>query len=82
MLHLIAANYNWHHTITDKSEEIRVFATIFPMVSTRILTRILRVFHSCADPELTLCPCRTTCFSVSQDAARLPHHSSLIVCKH
>jgi len=32
MLHLLAANYNWHHTVTDKSEEIRVFATIFPMV--------------------------------------------------
>jgi predicted lipid carrier protein YhbT len=33
MLHLLAANYDWHHTITPTSEEIKVFATIFPMVS-------------------------------------------------
>ena len=32
MLHLLAANYDWHHHITPTSEEIRVFATIFPMV--------------------------------------------------
>ena len=32
MLHLLAANYDWQHTVTDRSEEIRVFATIFPMV--------------------------------------------------
>lgn len=32
MLHLLSANYNWHHHITPQSEEIRVFATIFPMV--------------------------------------------------
>jgi len=32
LLHLLAANYDWHHTVTEKSEEIRVFATIFPMV--------------------------------------------------
>jgi hypothetical protein len=33
MLHLLAANYDWHHHITPTSEEIKVFATIFPMVS-------------------------------------------------
>ena len=32
MLHLLAANYDWHHHITPTSEDIRVFATIFPMV--------------------------------------------------
>lgn len=32
MLHLLSANYEWHHEITPTSEEIRVFATIFPMV--------------------------------------------------
>lgn len=32
MLHLLSANYDWHHEITPTSEEIRVFATIFPMV--------------------------------------------------
>lgn len=32
MLHLLSANYDWHHHITPQSEEIRVFATIFPMV--------------------------------------------------
>lgn len=32
MLHLLAANYDWHHHVTPKSEEIKVFATIFPMV--------------------------------------------------
>ena len=33
MLHLLAANYDWHHHVTATSEEIKVFATIFPMVS-------------------------------------------------
>lgn len=33
MLHLLAANYDWHHHVTPTSEEIKVFATIFPMVS-------------------------------------------------
>ena len=37
MLHLLAANYDWHHHITPTSEEIRVFATIFPMVSLSIV---------------------------------------------
>ena len=32
MLHLLAANYDWHHHIPPTSEDIRVFATIFPMV--------------------------------------------------
>lgn len=42
MLHLLSANYDWHHTVTDKSEEIRVFATIFPMVSRlRLLSQTL-----------------------------------------
>jgi C-22 sterol desaturase len=36
MLHLLAANYDWHHHITPTSEEIRVFATIFPMVSSLV----------------------------------------------
>lgn len=31
MLHKLAMEYDWKHTVTDKSEEIRVFATIFPM---------------------------------------------------
>ena len=38
MLHLLSANYDWHHTVTDKSEEIRVFATIFPMVRSTTYT--------------------------------------------
>lgn len=36
MLHLLSANYDWHHHITPESEEIRVFATIFPMVRTSL----------------------------------------------
>ncbi|KAK4505846.1 hypothetical protein PRZ48_003811 [Zasmidium cellare] len=31
MLHKLSAQYDWKHTITPTSEEIRVFATIFPM---------------------------------------------------
>lgn len=38
MLHLLAANYDWHHHITPTSEEIKVFATIFPMVSSNPVT--------------------------------------------
>ncbi|KAF2859796.1 cytochrome P450 61 [Piedraia hortae CBS 480.64] len=30
-LHMLASELNWHHEITSRSEEIRVFATIFPM---------------------------------------------------
>ena len=37
MLHLLAANYDWHHHITPTSEDIRVFATIFPMVCVNII---------------------------------------------
>lgn len=31
LLHKLSAQYDWKHTVTPKSEEIRVFATIFPM---------------------------------------------------
>ena len=31
LLHKLSAEFDWKHTITAKSEEIRVFATIFPM---------------------------------------------------
>lgn len=31
LLHKLSAQYEWKHTITPTSEEIRVFATIFPM---------------------------------------------------
>ncbi|OQO02175.1 hypothetical protein B0A48_11727 [Cryoendolithus antarcticus] len=31
MIHLLSANFDMHHTVTDRSEEIRVFATLFPM---------------------------------------------------
>ena len=31
MLHKLSSEFEWKHTITPKSEEIRVFATIFPM---------------------------------------------------
>jgi C-22 sterol desaturase len=31
MLHKLSAQYEWTHTITSTSEDIRVFATIFPM---------------------------------------------------
>lgn len=31
LLHKLAAQYEWKHTITPTSEDIRVFATIFPM---------------------------------------------------
>ncbi|KAK3699186.1 RNA polymerase C-22 sterol desaturase [Vermiconidia calcicola] len=31
LLHKLSAEFDWQHTITPKSEEIRVFATIFPM---------------------------------------------------
>lgn len=31
MLHKLSKEYEWEHQITDKSEDIRVFATIFPM---------------------------------------------------
>ncbi|KAK5138466.1 hypothetical protein LTR08_000052 [Meristemomyces frigidus] len=31
MLHMLAAEFEWRHQITASSEEIRVFATIFPM---------------------------------------------------
>jgi hypothetical protein len=41
MLHLLAANYDWHHHVTPTSEEIKVFATIFPMVSSVQLSRKL-----------------------------------------
>jgi hypothetical protein len=62
MLHLLAANYDWHHTITPTSEEIKVFATIFPMVSStfsppssRILTDNLnRTTSSSASPGASL----------------------------
>lgn len=37
MLHLLAANYDWHHHITPTSEDIRVFATIFPMVRVNLI---------------------------------------------
>lgn len=31
LLHKLSAEFEWHHTVTPQSEEIRVFATIFPM---------------------------------------------------
>lgn len=31
LLHLLSSEFEWEHKITPKSEEIRVFATIFPM---------------------------------------------------
>jgi sterol 22-desaturase len=31
LLHKLSAELEWKHKITEKSEEIRVFATIFPM---------------------------------------------------
>jgi C-22 sterol desaturase len=31
LLHKLSSECDWKHTITPKSEEIRVFATIFPM---------------------------------------------------
>lgn len=31
LLHKVSSVLEWDHTITDQSEEIRVFATIFPM---------------------------------------------------
>lgn len=34
LIHMLSSSYEWTHKITPKSEEIRVFATIFPMVST------------------------------------------------
>jgi sterol 22-desaturase len=30
LLHKLSAEFDWHHKITPLSEEIRVFATIFP----------------------------------------------------
>jgi len=30
-LHMLASELEWSHTVTARSEEIRVFATIFPM---------------------------------------------------
>lgn len=33
LLHMLAREYEWEHKITERSEDIRVFATIFPMVS-------------------------------------------------
>ncbi|KAK2882369.1 hypothetical protein FQN49_000424 [Arthroderma sp. PD_2] len=37
MIGKAALELDWTHHATDKSEEIRVFATLFPMVSTRII---------------------------------------------
>lgn len=31
LLHKMSASYDWKHKVTNKSEEIKVFATIFPM---------------------------------------------------
>ena len=31
LLHKLAAEFEWRHEVTERSEEIRVFATIFPM---------------------------------------------------
>ena len=31
LLHMLAAEFDWTHKITSTSEEMRVFATIFPM---------------------------------------------------
>jgi len=31
LLHMLASELTWEHTVTPKSEEIKVFATIFPM---------------------------------------------------
>jgi C-22 sterol desaturase len=33
MIGKAALELDWRHVATDKSEEIRVFATLFPMVS-------------------------------------------------
>jgi hypothetical protein len=41
MLHLLSANYDWHHHITPTSEDIRVFATIFPMVRINLIHAIV-----------------------------------------
>jgi C-22 sterol desaturase len=34
MIGMASMHLDWHHQITERSEEIKVFATIFPMVST------------------------------------------------
>lgn len=31
LLHKLSSEFEWKHTITPKSEDIRIFATIFPM---------------------------------------------------
>ena len=31
LLHKLSSELNWEHTITPKSEDIKIFATIFPM---------------------------------------------------
>jgi len=62
MLHLLAANYDWHHHITPTSEDIRVFATIFPMVRLNLPNTIIdhtannqnRTTFSSASPGATL----------------------------
>lgn len=62
MLHLLAANYDWHHHITPTSEEIRVFATIFPMVRVNLIqtnaiqlaNNNFRTTFSSASPGATL----------------------------
>jgi hypothetical protein len=64
MLHLLAANYDWHHHITPTSEEIRVFATIFPMVcclftptkQNFLADKPIRTIYSSASPDVTSTP--------------------------
>ena len=31
LLHMLSSEFTWEHTVTPRSEEIKVFATIFPM---------------------------------------------------
>ncbi|KAF2768250.1 ERG5, C-22 sterol desaturase [Teratosphaeria nubilosa] len=31
LLHMLSSEFEWHHKVTERSEQIRVFATIFPM---------------------------------------------------
>jgi C-22 sterol desaturase len=61
---------DWDHKVTDKSEVIKVFATIFPMVS-------LPSFHS---PAQLLTSTRTIASSHSRTARH--KHCGLFVCGH
>ena len=45
LLHKLSAQYDWKHKVTERSEEIKVFATIFPMDDLQ-LTISRRAGHS------------------------------------